>query len=214
MKKSLFIFILIIFSCSTDKNIVPDISLVIENKLLNNRNTLNLKLINNSLKNYFICLDTTSFFLNSAFTEDFSNSTNLRALFYKKEDSIAIFPKTIMHKSMFLDTIHSNCVRKKIIKIQFDIEDFKNLKRILVLKSKDSISFKIPFSNTFELCNKEYYYFDQNGTYALQLKYKLKQSYFLETVDTTKLKILKKNNIEPFYRDIISNKVQLIIKNK
>ena len=119
-----------------------------------------------------------------------------------------------MQKSMYLDTIHSNCVRKKIIKMQFDIEDFKNLKRILVLKSKDSISFKIPFSNTFKLCNKDYYYFDQNGTYALQLKYKLIQSYFLKTVDTSALNKLKKNNIEPFYGEIISNKVQLIIKNK
>ena len=86
MKKLLLIFIFIIFSCSNEKNIVPDISLEIENKLLNNRNTLNLKLINNSLKNYFICLDTTSFFLNSAFNEDFSNSTNLRTLFYENNN--------------------------------------------------------------------------------------------------------------------------------
>lgn len=210
----IFATALLIFSCKKTVKTHGDVFMNIKNIALYGENKLELEIINNSNKNYFICMDSASIYENTAFNAKLNRLAHPRIVFYSKGDSIgsgptSSFPHFISSES---DTAHFNCVMQIAKKRPFFTKQLRTLKKILILKSKDTISITVPFKNRYEICNRDYTFLSKKGNYQMELKYKMDKNFINEIVEKKLIFELEQKNILPYYEEIISNKAPFILK--
>lgn len=209
---AIFLAVFLFFSCTKTKKIYDDVFIKINNIALHRDNILELEIINNSNKNYFICMDSTSIYENNEFNPKINKLLHPQILFYFKGDSVNSEPKFSLPNYISRDTSRFKCVMKKLKLAPIFIKKIQTLKKILILKSKDTISIKMPFKNTYEICNRDYTFLLKKGNYEIELKYKMDKHFFEEVVSKTELENLKKQKILPYYNEIKSNRIPMIIE--
>jgi len=212
MKTFFLPLILILFSCTNKDLIKSEIIFKVQNKELFAKNVLILNVVNNSKKDYFICFDTTSIYYNGGLNYKTNDCVHPRPVFYLDNDSIASNPRFNMIKPVSIDTSQINCIKRNLQTRKDYINDLKELKKILILKSKTTTTIKLPFNNNFIRCNMNYTYLLEKGKYQVQFKYKMDKGYFNEIVDKKLLLRLKSKNIQPYHMDIVSNRVPFILE--
>lgn len=210
----IFATALLIFSCKKTEKAHGDVFMKINNVALHRENILEFEIINNSNKNYFICMDTLSIYENNEFNAKWNTLVHPRIVFYSRRDSIDSGPTSSFpnFNSSESDTSHFNCVMLNAKKRPFFIKQLKALKKILILKSKDTISIKVPFKNTYEICNRYYTFLSEKGNYEMELKYKMDKNFINELVEKKLIFELEQKNILPYYEEIVSNKIPFILK--
>jgi hypothetical protein len=70
---------------------------------------------------------------------------------------------------------------------------------------------KMTFKNKYEICNRDYTFLLKKGEYEIELKYKMNKDFFEEVVSKTELENLKEQKILPYYNEIKSNRIPMII---
>lgn len=208
----IFLTVFLFFSCKKTKKTYDDVFMKINNIVLYRDNILELEIINNSNKNYFICMDSMSIYENNEFNPKINKLLHPQIVFYFKGDSVNSEPKFSLPNYVSRDTARFKCLMKKLKSAPMFVKKIKSLKKILILKSKDTISIKMPFKNTYEICNRDYTFLREKGNYEIELKYIMDTLFFNEIVDKTALENIKKQNIFPYYKEIKSNKIPMIIE--
>lgn len=207
----IFLTVFLIFSCKKTKKTYDDVFMKINNIVLYRDNILELEIINNSNKNYFICMDSISIYENNEFNSKINKLLHPQIVFYFKGDSISSEPKFSLPNYVSRDTARFKCLMKKLKSAPIFIKKIKSLKKILILKSKDTICMKMPFKNKYEICNRDYTFLLKKGEYEIELKYKMNKDFFEEVVSKTELENLKEQKILPYYNEIKSNRIPMII---
>jgi len=214
MKKFILFFFILLFSCVKKDSVKSDIVFKIGNKELGERNILTFSIINYSDRDYFICFDTTSIYYNGGLNYRTNDCVHPKPVFYLNNDSIASKPRFSLIKSILIDTAQINCIKRNMEIRENYLNDLKKLKKILIIKSKTKKTLKLPFDNNYIRCNMNYTYLLGKGNYEIQFKYKMDKDYIDKIVDKKILLELKNKKIEPYYMEIISNKVPFIVEKK
>lgn len=206
----IFSTMILIISCNKKEEPQDDVFMKISYNTLDIDNILNLEIINNSNKNYFICMDSLTIYENTEFGSKINRLLHPRIVFYSNSDSIPSGPTSSMpyYTSDVSNISHFKCVMQKAKERPFFIKQLKVLKKILILKSMDTINMKIPFKNRYEICYNTYTFLYGKGNYEMKLKYKMDSLFFNEIVDKTALENLKKQNIFPYHKEIKSNQIK------
>jgi hypothetical protein len=136
-----------------------------------------------------------------------------KPIFYCNDKVIDIgYPLSNMIKPMSLDTAHYNCIKRNIQYRQELLDHLRKLKKIIVLKKYTSLILKLPFNNTNIWCNRYYTYIREKGSFKIQFKYKMNMDYLDEIIDHKLLLEFQQKKIKPYYKEIVSNKIQFILK--
>jgi hypothetical protein len=213
MKISVLIIGILLLSCKNKISNDSEISFEIQNKTLYNNNILKMKIINKSNNDYFFCLDTTSIYYNTGLNYKMNEFIHPKPIFYCNDKVIDIgYPLSNMIKPMSLDTAHYNCIKRNIQYRQELLDHLRKLKKIIVLKKYTSLILKLPFNNTNIWCNRYYTYIREKGSFKIQFKYKMNMDYLDEIIDHKLLLEFQQKKIKPYYKEIVSNKIQFILK--
>lgn len=210
----IFFVPIFLFSCNENIKSQDELFMKIDYDNFDRESTLNLQIINNSNKSYFICMDSLRIYENTEFNARLNRLIHPRIVFYSRGDSIgsgptSSFPNYISSEN---DKSHFNCVMQIAKKRPLFIKQLKTLKKILILKSKDTIRIKVPFKNTYEICNRDYTFLRKKGDYEMELKYKMDKTFINEIVEKKLILELEQKDIFPYFKEINSNKVPFIIK--
>ena len=88
----LFLITIFLFSCNENVKSQDELLMKIDYVKLHKKDTLNLQIINNSNKNYFICMDSLRIYDNTEFNYKLNRLVHPRVVFYSKGDSIRSGP--------------------------------------------------------------------------------------------------------------------------
>jgi len=213
MKISLIIIGILLISCKNKISHDSEISFEIQNKILYNNNILKIKIINRSNNDYFFCFDTTSIYYDTGLNYKMNEFIHPKPLFDYNGKIIDIgYPLSNMIKPAHLDTSYYNCIKRNIQYRQVVLEDIRKLKKIIVLKKHANFILNLPFNNTNLWCNRYYTYIREKGNFRLQFKYRMSRDYLDEIIDKNLLLELQQKKIKPYYKEIVSNKVQFILR--
>ena len=204
---------LLLISCENKNLIESEVLFKIQNKEVYSKNILELKIINKSNNDYFLCLDTTSMYFNPGVDYKINEFIHPKPIFYLNDEIIDVgYPLSSMIRPMSLDTAHYNCVKRNIEYSQELLEDLRKLKKILLIKSNTNVTLKLPFNNSQIWCNELYTYIREEGSCKIQFKYKMNKAYFDRIVDKKLLLELQQKKYKPYFKEIVSNKVPFILK--
>ncbi len=184
------------------------ISLKVKNKGKSFNKNLEINIINNDDRNYFIVLDTTKIEAYSTLNYKINELIHLKPSFINDKDTININIKTAISKSDNNSTFE--CLKKQKIITDSIKKNLFNLKMILILEKHSTTKFSISFKKKFKDCRQTYFYeINDYKNYDFVFTYEMKESLLKQYSDEKYLSILKKKKIFPYYKKICSNKVDL-----
>ncbi len=211
MKTISFLLVsLLLFSCALFNNEDnKTIQFLIQNKSISKKDTIKLKIVNNSNKNYYLPI------LNNDLCNKYhfhvAGSVSSLLFIYN-----GIKTEKGIEKLWFSDNCNYNADLEELDK---KFENFKNnisIKDIVLLKPKKSIVIKIPFDLVIfstNNCTWTIKDINENEKYKLYLFYnKNSQAVADAILNKSLLNSLKEIGYELYGKEIISNKVPLILE--
>lgn len=202
MKKIFFLILISCFLVSNNSN-KEELTFEILNKEIKLKDSLNLRITNNSNQNYFIPINFEIYdYLPHLEDYGLSNFYFNYKIVSNKDNEIDYF--NVTRKSGCFDSIYEVKMNKAYFKE----------KPVLKIKAKSYIDIKIPFSDSLKLKKCENYRIlklDNKNNYSFQLEYNgfVNSTKF---VDSNLCKKMLKINYLPYKNKIVSNKTPIILK--
>jgi hypothetical protein len=196
--------LIILFLLTSSKHIIKDeLEFRILNKLINDNSNLDVELINRSTKDYYIIVDTTSFYNDLA---PFSSSEFLNLINVGIEDDC--------NNAIDLELVDYECYNNSINK---DFTYKIRVKNILKIKSKQRVNFKIPFKMKTKINDNCWYGYQvekmkKEKKYFVFLKCPKSDEYLKQRLPLEIKDSLKQMGYELYNSEINSNKIPLILK--
>ncbi|WP_125723659.1 hypothetical protein [Flavobacterium ustbae] len=203
-------FSLLFISCDNKLQNVDDVQFAIEDFYAGKDSVLNIRLINNSHKNYYITLDTNRTYNYSAFNEKFNKSVILKPLIYNDGKLVSLKGERFVSKT--IGTRKNKCIEDELIKSDEFYKNYVTLKNAIFLKSKTSRVVTIPFSLNFKTCfSTNRYDLKKLKKNELKIEFKMTKEILENDVPIRKRDSLKKKGFIPYYQTIVSNTAKIFL---
>lgn len=203
-------FSLLFISCDNKLQNVDDVQFAIEDFYAGKDSVLNIRLINNSHKNYYITLDTNRTYNYSGFNEKFNKSVILKPLIYNDGKLVLLKGERFVSKT--IGTGKNKCIEDELIKSDEFYKNYLTLKNAIFLKSKTSRGITIPFSLNFKTCfSTNHYDLEKHKNNEVKIEFKMTKEILENDVPIRKRDSLKKKGFVPYYKTIVSNKAKIFL---
>lgn len=212
MKKLvLLIFALLSLNCSKKTNNNQNVFFEIETIKINSLDSLTIKLVNETNKNYFIILDTSRMYDYLTLNNTVNNTIHLKPKIFSDKDTVSLKIEFYINKLINNNKINPDCILKERYHTQKIMNSIKKLNNIIIVKKNSFFKFKIPFNTNFYNCNRKYSYSIKFGKkYYFQIEYKMDEKLINKIVDKSQLLKLIEKGYFPYYEKIVSNKTPLL----
>ena len=201
--------LLLLLACNRKIEKSEDVFFLIEPFDSKQDSTLKVLLINNSYDNYFLTIDTTQAYNNPFFNYIINNSIIAKPILLDGNDTISLIGISYTPKRLIGHSHDESRIKEKQKSENF-YKNYIALDNAIFLKSKSSKYFEIPFQLRYKAGNWYYHYDVEDGEkYVLQLEYQMRKVATEENVLKSRLDSVQLLNFEPYYKKVLSNKVEL-----
>lgn len=203
MRKLISIIVIIVISCASNKKSSSDnLEIKITNKFIKDSLDIEVEVINNTSKNYYLQFDTSKLYEPiTYFSSEYLHNIDLRL---EDENNNRIVYEIIDYQCYYPNN-------KDVIKIS------KSVKNVFKIKSGESKKFKMPFFMKTKVNDYCWYgyqkeFINAKNKYFISFEYKMYGEIDKDIIPLSTKDSLKQMGYEFYDKEIISNKVPLILE--
>lgn len=200
MKKLILIILIVLLSCANNKKSSDSLEIKITNEYIKDSLDVNIEVINNTSKNYYLQFDTSKLYeAINYFSTEYLHNIDLKL---EDENSNRIAYEIVDYQCFYPEKKH--LVKKS-----------KSVKNVFKIKSGEIKKFKMPFFMKTKVNDYCWYgyqneFINKENKYFVSFEYKMYGEIDKDLIPISVKDSLKQMGYEFYSKEIVSNKVRLI----